>query len=71
MGHRNKENTQMTQTTQTTLQTYEAVIWEKAEHWTFDTTIKASSEQEAWKLLAKDYPKRSYSVRSLQPVWAR
>lgn len=53
-----------------TLQTYEAVIWEKAEHWTFDTTIKASSEQEAWRLLAKDYPKRSYSVRSVHPVWS-
>lgn len=40
-----------------TTQTYEARIWEKAEHWYFYTTVKATSEAEARALLAKSYGK--------------
>ena len=46
--------------------TYEAMIYEKAEHWTFDVTVKAESDADAWKLLAKDYPKRSYAIRDVR-----
>jgi hypothetical protein len=49
---------------------HDLIIWEKAEHWTFDTTIKATSEQEARNLLAKDYPKRSYPISRVQRVWS-
>ncbi len=50
------------------MKTFEARIWEKAEHWYFDTTIEAADEADAWKKLTKDYPKRSYSIRSVRSV---
>lgn len=49
-----------------TTKTFEAVIWEKAEHWTFISTVKAIDEADAYKRLAKEFPKRSYTVRSVQ-----
>lgn len=45
---------------------FEARIWEKAEHWTFDTTIDAKDEVEARNLLKKDYPAKDYSIRDLR-----
>jgi hypothetical protein len=48
-------------TTETT-KTFEARIWEKAEHWYFYATVEASDESQARKLLAKEYPRRSYSI---------
>jgi hypothetical protein len=44
------------------LRTFEARIWEKAEHWYFYATIEATDETEARKQLAKEYPRRSYSI---------
>lgn len=51
------------------LKNFEATIYEKAEHWVFEVTLKASSDEDAWKQLAKDYPKRSYSIRRVQSVY--
>jgi hypothetical protein len=45
---------------------FEARIWEKAEHWTFDVTIQATDEASARLQLKKDYPARSYSIKSCQ-----
>lgn len=42
---------------------FEATIYEKAEHWTFDVRLTAESDADAWKQLALEYPKRSYSIR--------
>jgi hypothetical protein len=33
---------------------FEARIWEKAEHWFFDTIVEAKDDQEARKLLLKN-----------------
>jgi hypothetical protein len=49
---------------------YSARIWEKAEHWYFDTTIKAETEAAAWKQAQKDYPKRDYTVREIRKIWS-
>lgn len=51
------------------MRNFEAVIWEKAEHWTFDVTIQAADEQAARAQLKRDYPARSYSIRRLQSVY--
>lgn len=45
--------------------TFEARIYEKAEHWEFDTRVDAVSEEEARKILNKDYPKSQYIIRSI------
>lgn len=49
--------------------TFEARIWEKAEHWTFDTTVQADSDKQARELLQKEYPKRFYSIRGVRQIW--
>lgn len=46
---------------------WEARIYEKAEHWSFDVNIKAKDEAEAYKLLGKDYPKKEYTIQSVRP----
>jgi hypothetical protein len=51
------------------MQNFEARIWEKAEHWTFDVTLEATDEVAARAQLKKDYPARSYSVRSVQSFY--
>jgi hypothetical protein len=48
---------------------FEARIWEKAEHWYFDITIEAKDEQSARAAMKKDYPARSYSIKSLQSFY--
>jgi hypothetical protein len=48
-----------------TKKTFEARIWEKAEHWTFDVTIRAGSEKEAREQLLRDFPRRSYTIQSI------
>jgi hypothetical protein len=45
---------------------FEVTIWEKAEHWTFEVTIEAKDEADARKRAAKEYPPRSYSIRSIR-----
>lgn len=59
-----KGNTQMTNAAQ--MWNFEARIWEKAEHWTFDVTIQATDEAAARAQLKKDYPARSFSIKSVQ-----
>jgi hypothetical protein len=49
---------------------FEARIWEKAEHWTFDVSLIAADETAARAQLKRDYPARSYSVRDLRSVWS-
>jgi len=51
------------------MKTFEARIWEKAEHWTFDTQIEAKDESDARAKLAREYPRRSYSIREIRQVW--
>ena len=46
--------------------TFEARIWEKAEHWYFDVVVTATDETAARKQLAKDYPRRDYSIREIR-----
>jgi hypothetical protein len=50
--------------------TFEARIWEKAEHWSFDVKIEAINEDAAWQQVRKDYPHRSYSIRDLREVYS-
>lgn len=47
---------------------FEARIYEKAEHWTFDTTVQAKDENDAYKVLRKEYPKSEYSIQSVRAV---
>jgi len=44
------------------LKTYTATLYEKAEHWTLDVTIRAETIEQAWIELRKNYPARHYSV---------
>lgn len=44
---------------------FEAVIWDKTEHWTFTVQVTASSEAEAYKILLRDFPRKHYSIRSI------
>lgn len=46
--------------------TFCAVIWEKAEHWTFDISIRAENEKEAIAQLLRDYPRKSYTIRDIR-----
>lgn len=46
---------------------YEAVVWDKAEHWTFDVVVFAMNDTEALRKLVYEYPRRGYSVRSITP----
>jgi hypothetical protein len=48
-----------------TKRTYRAVIWEKAEHWTFEATEQAADEAAAWAFFRKAWPARHYVVRSV------
>lgn len=52
-----------------TLTKFEVTIWEKAEHWAFETTVRAQDETAARKQIAKDYPAKAYSIRRIQAVW--
>ncbi len=61
-------NTQ-TQPTAQPLHNFAAVMWEKAEHWEFDLIIKAPTIEAARAQLAKDYPARSYRIKSLRSVY--
>jgi len=49
--------------------TFEATIWEKAEHWTFEITVQAKDETEARKRIKAEYPASKYSVRRIQRIW--
>ena len=44
-------------------------VWEKAEHWRFDTTIEAKDEADAWKVARREYPKRDYSVHEVREIF--
>jgi hypothetical protein len=48
-----------------TKRTFEATIWEKAEHWTFEVTIRAENEKEAMAQLLRDFPRRDYTIRGI------
>ena len=48
-----------------TKKTFEARIWEKAEHWTFDITIRAENEKEARAQLLRDFPRRDYTIQNI------
>lgn len=48
-----------------TLKTFTATMWEKAEHWTFEVVITAKDELSARKQLAREYPRKDYSIREL------
>jgi hypothetical protein len=51
-----------------TMKYFDVRIWEKAEHWYFDTTIEAKDERDAWKVALKEYPKREYNVREVREI---
>jgi hypothetical protein len=44
-------------------------VYEKAEHWYFDTTIDAKDECDAWKVAKKDYPRREYRIVELRKIF--
>lgn len=48
------------------LQKFEARIYEKAEHWNFDTTIDAKDEADARRILNKEYPKSAYTIQDIR-----
>ena len=48
------------------MRTFEATIWEKAEHWTFYVNVKAVDETEARALLIKQYPVKHYTIRDIR-----
>jgi hypothetical protein len=50
------------------MKTFEIRVWEKAEHWYFDTQIEASDEAAAWRQARKEWPKREYSVRDVRQI---
>jgi hypothetical protein len=43
-------------------------VYEKAEHWYFDTTIDARDERDAWKVAQKEYPRREYRILELREI---
>lgn len=45
-------------------------MFERAEHWTFDTTVKATNIAAAYKALRKDYPQRDYRIVSVRSVYS-
>jgi hypothetical protein len=49
-----------------TLKTYEVRLWEKAEHWFFDTSVKATDIVAARAALLKDYPRKDYSINDIR-----
>lgn len=51
------------------MHTFEVRVWEKAEHWTFDTQVQALDERAAWAQARKEWPKRDYSIREVRKVW--
>jgi hypothetical protein len=53
------------------LKTFEAKIWEKAEHWYFEATVVAEDEVLAWRMFLKDYPPRSYTVSRMHQIPTR
>jgi hypothetical protein len=48
------------------LKTYDVRIWEKAEHWHFDITVKATDIVSARNALLKDYPRRDYAITDIR-----
>ena len=44
------------------LKTFEARIWEKAEHWYFYAKTEAKDERDAYVQFKKEWPAREYSV---------
>jgi hypothetical protein len=56
----------MTEQMTNTKKTFVACIWEKAEHWTFDISIRAESQKEAIEQLLRDFPRRSYTIRDIR-----
>ncbi len=47
---------------------FEVTIWDKREHWTFETTIEAQNEREAHTKAAKQYGRRGFSIRRVHPI---
>lgn len=47
-------------------QKFEARIYEKAEHWNFDTTVEAKDEADARKKLLRDYPRSEYTIQDVR-----
>lgn len=45
---------------------FTATIWEKAEHWTFETSLSATDEAAARAELRRDYPARAYTIREVR-----
>lgn len=52
-------------TNKAALKKFGAVIWEKAEHWTFETTVQAADERDAYAKLMKEFPSKRYTVRQV------
>ena len=48
---------------------FDGRIWERAEHWYFDTTIEAKDDRDAWRVAVKEYPKREYRVVEIREVF--
>jgi hypothetical protein len=49
---------------------FEVTLWEKAEHWTFETVVRAQDEAAARKQVAKEYPAKEYRIQRIQAVWS-
>ncbi len=47
---------------------FEARVYEKAEHWHFDTTIEAKDETDAYRILKKEYPQKEYTIQSVRAI---
>lgn len=45
---------------------FAVTVWEKAEHWEFETSIDAEDEAEARKIAAKDFPPRDYRIKDVR-----
>lgn len=45
---------------------FEVRVWEKAEHWHFDTEVEARDEAHAWSVARREYPAREYSIRDVR-----
>jgi hypothetical protein len=48
---------------------FDVRIWERGEHWYFDTTIEAKDEKDAWKVAQREYPRRHYSIHEVREVF--
>ena len=50
------------------MNTYEARIWEKAEHWYFYAKIEAKDERDAYIRLRKEWPAKEYSISQVRSI---